>query len=171
MRTFLFIVVYFSFFACKSGQQTNVSEKPQSHHCPNDGVCSFEVLKNKSVVLKYDSTGQLYPEINDSKKIVIKFEYKRNEIPNTQDGNYREIVYFEIDPINPEVNFEDSELKTTNALFARLCFCRGQTGYYNIKNGKLSIKKINESNYGLEFDFKIEEVPQVIKSISENIQI
>jgi len=55
------------------------------------------------------------------------------------------------------------------ALFARLCFCRGQTGYYIINQGQLSIKKLSESQYHLKMRFKIDEVPQVISEIDEVI--
>lgn len=169
MRSLLFFV-FIIILNCKSVKEPIGLLESQSS-CPDDGMCTFEVLKNKSIFLKQDNTGQLYPEITDSNKTVVKFEYKRNEIPNTADSGYREIIYLELDPNYPEVNFENSELKATNALFARLCFCRGQTGYYTINKGKLSIKKINGSDYSLEFTFEIEEVPQVIKSISEIIRL
>ena len=50
-------------------------------------------------------------------------------------------------------------------LFGRFCFCRGATGYYKVKEGNLKLKKINET-YQLDFDFKINEVPQIISKIS-----
>ncbi|PNQ74847.1 hypothetical protein C1T31_01530 [Hanstruepera neustonica] len=170
MKTHLIVVFCTLFFACKSGQQTNVSEKLESL-CPNDGTCSFEVLKNKSIDLKFDGLGQLYPDIIDSNKMVVKFEYKRNEIPNTADSGYREIIYLELEPNKPELDINDSELEITKALFARLCFCRGQTGYYRINKGSLSVKGIKEGLYRLEFSFNIGEVPQIINSVSGNFNI
>ena len=50
-------------------------------------------------------------------------------------------------------------------LFGRFCFCRGQTGYYKISHRDLSItKKSNVQT--VDLDFKIDEVPQIIKHIT-----
>lgn len=175
MRILTIIFCCALIFACSSRQKIKTHENSQlvksKTYCPDDGVCKFEVLTNKSLSLNYDSTGQLYPEILDSKQIVVKFEYKKNEIQNTEDSSYREIIFLELDPENLTKNIKDSDLKATKALFARLCFCRGQTGYYTIKNGSLSISETTKNLYSLKFDFEISEVPQVIKSISENIQL
>ena len=175
MRNLIIAVCYVLVFSCCVGQKSSISEKSHPSisqtYCPEDGICKFEVLTNKSLSLNYDSTGQLYPEIIDSKEIVVVFEYKRNDIPDTQDSHYIEKIYLKLDPNNLTTNIKDSGLKATKAIFARLCFCRGQTGYYEIEKGNLLITKLTQNLYNLKFDFEIDAVPQVIKSISETIQL
>jgi len=163
---FLFLLLLFS---CASKQKTVVVDdiKLNASVCPEDGVCALEVLSNQSFSIEKDGIGALYPKISEGNKIILKFEYKRNEIPNTVDGHYSELIYLELSPENLEIDLKDAELKNVNALFARLCFCRGQTGYYKINQGQLSIKKLSENQYNLKIGFKIDEVPQVITVIDE----
>jgi len=171
----LIILVVLSFFAlsCNSKKEmlsTSV-EKVIVSNCPEDGVCAFKILKNKTLTLKKDAIGASYPVINEGEKTLIKFEYSRNSIPNVQDANYTELVYIEIDTNKKELNIKDIDLKTVKATFARLCFCRGQTGYYPIESGNLNIKSVGKNQYKLDFEFKISEVPQVITKIKETFSL
>jgi len=159
-------------FACNSKKVTTNSKAIINNSiCPKDGVCTFNIEKDKMFTLKKDDIGALYPVIGEGEKTILKFEYKQNEIPNVQDNSYKEIILLEIDLKNPEISLTNSTLKTAKATFARLCFCRGKTGYYPIKEGKLNITKIDDKTYSLEFDFKIEEVPQIINKIKETIKL
>ncbi|TYB78678.1 hypothetical protein [Bizionia myxarmorum] len=137
----------------------------KNNHCPDDGVCSLEITPNQNLTLEKDGIGVLYPHITEGDKTLLVFEYKRNDIPDTVDGIYRELIYLELNTDNIEVNFEETDLQQVKALFARLCFCRGQTGYYPIKQGTLSIKKLDKNEYSLKMNFKIDEVPQIVNSI------
>ena len=161
------LVISLLFISCASKQNATVINeiKINSTTCPEDGVCTFEVLSNQTFSIEKDGIGELYPKISEGNKTILKFEYKRNEIPNTVDGNYSELIYIELDPNDLEIDLKDESLKNVNALFARLCFCRGQTGYYVIKQGQLSIKKESNNQYNLKMSFKIDEVPQVISTL------
>jgi hypothetical protein len=97
--------------------------------------------------------------------LVLKFKYEKNTELNVADSHYIEEVYIELDPEN--LLKEAVHLKGEKLLFARLCFCRGQTGYYRITYGNLSIQKIEDTTYQIHFQFKIDVVPQVITSISQ----
>ena len=160
-------------FSCVAKQNAIAADETKTNtlNCPEDGVCTMEVLTNQTYSIDKDGIGALYPKISEGNKIIVKFEYKRNEIPNTVDGNYSELVYLELDPENLEIALKDASLKNVNALFARLCFCRGQTGYYKISQGNLSIKKVSNNQYHFKMEFKIDEVPQVISIIDEVIYI
>lgn len=73
---------------------------------------------------------------------------------------------------NLEVNLKDSELEKVNLLFGRLCFCRGQSGYYKITRGDLKVTKTNANNeFLLTLNFKTDDVPQIITEISEKFVI
>ncbi|MFD2822578.1 hypothetical protein ACFS5M_02790 [Lacinutrix iliipiscaria] len=161
----------FLFFSCGSqhGSATKNEISLNSVVCPDDGVCSLNVLPNQSFSIEKDGIGVLYPKIKEGQTVLLKFEYKRNEIPNTVDGNYSEIIYLELDPNNLE--FENDDVKNIKALFGRLCFCRGQTGYYIINQGELSIMKISKNQYRIKMNFKVDEVPQVVTTIDEVFSI
>ncbi len=172
MKHLHLLIVCFIIISCNAKQKTLLKNETNntSTICPQDGVCTFEVLQNKSLKLLKDGIGKLYPDISEGDKIILKFEYKRNEIPNTVDGNYSELIYVELNQNNLNIELENSDLQEAKLLFARLCFCRGQTGYYKVTNGKLSIKK-ESNNYKFNLEFIIDEVPQVITSINESFAL
>jgi len=136
-------------------------------NCPLDGACTFEVLKDKSLKILKTDLEETYAEIREGHLLILKFEYKRNEIPDTIDGQYIEQVFIELNPNNLKVDLKDSELKKAKVMFARFCYCKGQTGYYVVTQGNLSIKKIEDKGYQLNLDFKQDKVPQIITQIHE----
>jgi len=167
---YLCFLIPLLFFCCGGIKQSpieNITTIESKTLCPDDGVCTFDIFKNSTLEIKSDNIGLIYPEINNGNNIVLKFEYTRNEIPNTADSNHQEIIYLELDSNKIENNLKDINLQNVKLLFGRLCFCRGQTGYYKIVNGILSIKKISNNEYLLKLEFKINEVPQVVSIINE----
>ena len=172
MRYLCVIIICFLICSCNTKQKVlTVKEVDKlDSFCPDDGVCTFEVVQNKSLKILHDEFGNLYKEILEGTNIILKFEYKRNQIPNTVDGHYRELIYVELDPNNLTFELENSQLKEVKLLFARLCFCKGQTGYYSVDKGRLSITK-EDDNYRFDLSFKIDEVPQVIYSINEVLRL
>lgn len=159
--------------ACNSNKKlisSDLVSKTESI-CPDDGVCTFEVLQGKSIRVAKSSIGEMYPDLNESNKVVLKFDYKRNDIPDVQDSSYNEIIFLEIDPDNPEIELKGKYLSKAKLIFARFCFCRGQTGYYHINEGELNIKRLKAKTYSLDLDFKSHEVPQIITSIRETFTL
>ncbi|WP_179353187.1 hypothetical protein [Winogradskyella vidalii] len=163
MKLFVFFLIAFLNFSCNSqkdnftGVQSNTSEL-----CPESGTCSFEILKNKSFKLVKDDIGEYYPKITEATSNLLKFEFKSGQIEAVPDSGFTEVVYLEI---NKEklMSFEDKMLKQVNASYGRLCFCRGQSGYFPIDKGQLNIKKITKTQYEIDFEFEINEVPQTLK--------
>jgi len=133
---YLFLVVISSvLLACQSQKSLNTQyEKREtlSTFCPEDGNCTFEVLTNSSLNLQTDGIGQLYPEVKKGNKTVLKFEYKRSVDPRIADGGYTEIVYAEIDPKTENLSLSDEQLTSANVVFGRLCYCKGQAGYFEL---------------------------------------
>ena len=167
------ICMFVFWFSCSSGQNTTIKnlEKNITNNCPDDGVCSFSVIKKKSLNIKKDGIGSIYPEVVSGNNIILKFEYKRNEIPNTQDSHYIEQVFIEIEPNQIDLNISDNKLQLVKLLYARLCFCRGQTGYYKINKGNLILKKVSKNTYEFELTFITDEVPQIITRIKESFTL
>jgi hypothetical protein len=137
--------------------------------CPEDGVCTFEILENSALKNKTDHLGSIYPEIVPGNTLVAKFEYKKTNDINLQDSSYREELYIELDKSNPEIETEN--LKNENLFFARWCYCKGQTGFYKINKGKLKVIKISEKDYQINLSFIIDEVPQIINEINYNFSL
>ena len=124
MRYLNVIIICFLISSCSAKQKVlTVKEVDKTtSFCTDDGVCTFEVLQNKSLKVLQDEFGNLYPDISNGDKIILKFEYKRNEIPNTVDGNYSELIFAELNPNNLILDLDNSQLQNVKLLFARLCF-------------------------------------------------
>ncbi|HIC32315.1 MAG TPA: hypothetical protein EYO76_10400 [Flavobacteriaceae bacterium] len=152
--------------------KSNLLDKNDFFECPKDGICSFEVLKNKLIKLKKDEFGIPYIELDKSSTTdLLKFSYKRNPIEGVEDSSYEEIIYIDVKNIKKSISLKNEELSTVNAIFGRLCFCRGSSGYFPIQEGNLSIKKISKNTYKIDFNFKINGVPQEITFFSDTFNL
>jgi len=173
MKCFVISFLSVIILNCKPQKATisNTFQTVLTTDCPQDGTCTFEVLDNKSLKTLKSDLGEVYTQIIDDESLVVKFEYKRNEIPNTLDGHYIEQVFIELDKNNLELELSDSALKKVKVMFARFCYCKGQTGYYRVSQGKLSVKKIDDKTYQLDLVFKQDEVPQIISGINEKFTL
>ncbi len=139
--------------------------------CPENGTCKIELIPNKSIVFETDNIGIMYPVISEGDKTILKYTYKRNTIPNTQDGDYTEIVYAVFDATITPMKLLNEELQDVKLYFGRLCYCKGETGYFPIKEGELKLSKINKNSFKIDIEFNISEVPQIISKISETISL
>ena len=164
LRKITLLFVLFSILSCKckktATQQTTVSVTSE---CPKDGTCTVQLLKNKSITVKKDEFGSTFYTLEDSdSKNVIQYTYKRTVKGDLQDANYREEIIFEINNQTDNLTLSDATLENTQLLFGRFCFCRGQTGYYKINQGKLTVT----DGKMIDLDFKTNEVPQIINHVS-----
>lgn len=173
MRVLQILFVFFFAISCNTSKNLNTKNLlvDKTFLCPDDGVCTFTVLKNKNYIIKSDEFGNSYSELLDGEKTVLKFEYKRNEIEGVQDSNYREVIYIQIDSKDLELNLTDVDLKKANVGFERYCFCRGQTGAYSISQGNLLLTNIKENEYSITLNFTTDKVPHVIKTIKGNFTL
>ncbi len=153
----------------KSELTSTIASNVANMECPENGTCSFEILKNKNLQIKTDNLGSKYPEMIEGKRFVIKFEYKKHGNTNYKDSGYREEVFIELDANNLEI--ETIALQDRKLFFARWCYCKGQTGYYKINQGKLSVFKLDDKKFQLSLSFKIEEVPQIINEIKHTFSL
>ncbi len=171
MKTIYFLIILNVLFGCKTKQQitNDVPAFFQNITCPNDGNCSFEVLKDSSLEIKTDEFGSLYPEINSGNKLVVKYEYKRKEIKDTADSSYSEFIYFELDIQDEHFVLKDLDLQKVKLLYGRICFCRGSSGYFKITSGTLFVDK-HSNSLDIDLTFKSPKgIPQIITQIKETI--
>ncbi|NJM79542.1 MAG: hypothetical protein HC854_07910 [Flavobacterium sp.] len=179
MKKIILLPFFILLLYCKSAKnkvdrenkmEEEIEITTKNNSCPQDGTCTIEILKNKSLAIKKDEFNQIYfQEIVNNKTSIIKFQYQRDNEKGYADGNYREEIIFEINNTETSLNLSDNALQTTKMLFGRHCFCKGQAGYFNITKGNLSLTKENEE-YKLTLDFLITEVPQIIKTISTSVK-
>lgn len=172
-KSALLILAIFSWLTSCSSIKYIVSEpvNQNSNSCPKDGTCSFELIPKKSIIFKSDEFGNVYPEISEGNKTLLKYSYNNNPPKNTQDGHYSEIIYAELDSTITKTNLKNEDLKKVKLHFGRLCFCKGQTGYYPIKKGEFIIKKSSKDSINISIKFEQDEVPQIISTINETISI
>lgn len=171
MKAQWFIPILLLLAACKSqkaGSQNTIEEKEavsMTSVCPDDGKCTLEIFRNKRLNVVADQYGSIYYQmLDDANTTVVQYLYDRNVPKGLQDANYREEIVFEIKNSDRILSLKDSELKKTQMLFGRFCFCRGETGYYKVEKGALELsQKGNTIMFSL--DFAINKVPQIIKTI------
>lgn len=167
---YLFIIIFVT-FACKSSKMTN-NKKPTDIEKTKKNVLikrggKLEVLQNKHFEIATDGIGAMYPKITEGKSVILKFTYTKNINPEYQDSGYTEEVYITFNPENPIIKFSGKALENVNFLFGRLCYCKGQSGYYIIDEGTVEISKLKDQQYKLSATFRINKVPQVITEIEE----
>ncbi len=158
---------------CKSKQSliTEIQKFEATTNCPDDGVCSVELIPNSSLIVKSDEFGNKYTVIEKGEKTILKFIYTRNVDPQYVDGHYVEEIYAEFDKELPDLILQDKSLSNVKLLFNRMCFCRGSAGFYHITKGNLSFKKMAKNTFNVKLDFTMDEVPQVITSINETFTL
>ncbi len=163
MKSLIILLLVFINFSCISKKNSSVNMiNDNSQMCPENGVCNFEILKNKSLELVKDGIGMYYPKITDAKSSILKFEFIRGEIANVPDSGITEVVYIEIGK-ETVLSIKNGGLKQVKASYGRLCFCRGESGYFPIVKGELNIKSVTKTQYEIEFHFEVDEVPQALK--------
>ncbi|MBD0831439.1 hypothetical protein [Aestuariibaculum sediminum] len=167
MRIVGVCLVLLVFFGCKSKRAvvSELTNKEEIMSCPEGGICSFQVETNKKLALKTDQTGMLYPDITEGQDILLKYIYEKETDANIQDASYQEAVYINLK--KEQLNLQAESLKPFNIVFARLCFCKGESGYFRVKNGRIKVETLRENSYRLVLKFQAEGIPQVINEINQ----
>lgn len=165
MKYLRFGLIVVLLISCRTKNVTTVGTSNMVMECPENGECSFDVLKDKKLQILKDNIGETYPSIEQGENIVLKFEYKKRQLEDVVDSHYIEQILLEINIKDLEI--DSYSLKKQNILFARLCNCRGQTGYYRVSSGHLVVKKLKDNKILVSFDFSIEEVSHVLNSVRQ----
>lgn|SRR5699024_6711255 len=173
MRIFYLLIIAGIFTACKSpatlteNQTEKMIQSQNKTNCPEGGKCSVVILKNKSLIIKDDITGKVYPEISDGKNLVVHFNFLRQAPEGIADGNYSEDIYFEIPADQNQLQKKDSSLKDINLVFGRHFFSP-EAGFVEINKGELNLQRKGNK---IQFDLKFqeEEGKQLIERIVETV--
>ena len=168
--TYLILLIHLV-ISCKTQPKLTQNNQPvlQNINCPEGGDCVFEVIKDSNLQIKTDEFGDLYPEIISGDNLVIKYQFKKDEIENTADSSYSEFVYFEINKSDKQLILKDTELQKVKMLFGRICFCRGAMGYFKVTEGNLFLSNY-DNKLQIDLKFNVKKIPQIITEINENIK-
>jgi hypothetical protein len=169
-KKILNLIFVIALISCNT--KTAITEKITStRNCPADGICTFEILENQELQLMKDEFGNTFHQLNNIEgKVILKFEYKKNQDPQLADDEYTEIIFVQIDKSTNLLELKDESLSDAKVSFARICYCRGATGIYPVERGQLKLTKL-EKQFNLKLAFQIDEVPQIINSIDETFKI
>lgn len=178
MKAFYFLIPLLMINACKStsgGTETTQTESKETMTitesvCPETGVCDVKVMKNSSLTIKEDETGQLYPVIVPGKNIVVKYSYVEKGPEGTADGDYSETVQFEIASDDSQLALKDATLQSVNFLYGKQCFCRGEAGFYKVENGALQVSKKGDQ-LTVSASYSIDGISQKTNQFAKNISL
>ncbi len=165
-----FILFFVIILGCSSSKEQAGKDKipPPKVNCPEGGDCTFEVIQNSTLTLKTDPTGASYPEIEPGENVVVRYVFNKDPEPDVMDSNHAEYLYFEIGPGRVEISLTDSDLQKVKMIFGRVCFCKGETGYFPVRKGNLFVYQ-NEGDLLVRGAFSVKKVPQTLKEIDERL--
>ncbi len=118
--------------------------------CIPESACAAEIMGNKKMIfIKDEVSNQIYPQfVADSSKQIIKLTSRINADKMHLDQHYFEDIYIELPNKYYPIKATNIELLQYKVLLHKSCYCRGEAGYYAIRNGEL---KINQKNLILSF--------------------
>ena len=161
---------------CKSSQiNTSLEELNEKHtvilsNCIDKAVCNIEIIPKSNLLIKEDEFKNTYIEFEKGNNTIIKYQLKKNELPNTADSHYSEIIYLEIDNYNKSLYLKNEELQQVKMIYGRLCYCKGSSGYFKVKKGYLELI-LSKNKLSLNANFNVENIPQIVSQINENISL
>ena len=178
MKAFYFLIPLIMINACKSttgGAETTKTDSKETMAitesvCPEPGDCNVKVMKNSSLTIKEDETGQLYPVIMPGDNIVVEYTYLEKGPEGTADGDYSETVQFEIKNSDAELALKDGTLQTVNFLYGKQCFCRGEAGFYKVEKGTLQLSKQGDE-LTVDASYVVEGISQKTQHFSKKISL
>lgn len=106
---------------------------------PENGKVSATREFEKGLNLK--GFNELYPQdVFNPETVVIKYEFEKNKIEGVYaDDFYKEEIFLEIPAKAFKKSYADVALEEVKLVYGMHCYCKGEAGYYAIKNGTLKV--------------------------------
>jgi len=159
---------------CKSGKINSLLEKLDKKNitvltnCFDNAECTIEIIPHSNLMIKEDEFKNTYIEIENGVNTIIKYQFKKNELPNTADSQYSEFLYLEIDNYNKKLHLKNEELQQVKMIYGKLCYCKGSSGFFKVKNGDLELT-LSKNKLSLVTNFNVENIQQMVSQLNENI--
>ncbi|MBW3520304.1 hypothetical protein [Flavobacterium sp. NKUCC04_CG] len=143
-------------------------------YCPIEGDCAVKRIPNMSLVVKKDidggvAGGMYYQLVENAGTEVVIYTYEKAMDDALLDGFYKEEIIFEIPSQSQRLILENRVLQDVKMLFGRFCYCKGQAGYFQVKQGKLDLRR-TDKKIKAALTFKVLEVPQLINTVSFTVE-
>ncbi len=130
-------------------------EKPSK---PNPAKTEAIIFRNSTLALnrgEANDSVNIYPKMSKGSMWVLQYNYQAPEYPEMSDDEYFESFTFQLSP--PKTTsfvLKGASLAKANAVFQKACFCADR-GYFIIKEGTVTGKKINNSTWLISVDIVI----------------
>lgn len=165
----------FSLINCKSNKSAiDIKNAPDKQivnleNCTIGSQCSIEIMSNSNLLIKKDKQKNAYIEFEEGDKTIIKYEFIKDEPPNTADAHYSELIYFEIDKNSKHLFLTNEALQSVKMIYGRFCYCKdGTSGYFKVNTGQLKLIRTTDK-LSIDLKFKVGKIPQLITEINETI--
>ncbi|GAB5401339.1 MAG: hypothetical protein Aureis2KO_29240 [Aureisphaera sp.] len=174
MKKYVSLLLVITLFACNSSkkasdeQNTSVDPKVVVNEgtCPEAGTCSFQIKEGTSFTFETDGTGALYPKFEQGDGSVAEFSYKEKGPEGTADGDYAEVIQFNIPKdIGKGKSYTGDALQDVNLVFNKHCFCKGEAGYYKVTEGALKLFHDKDGALNFDLQFKMNNLTHTIHRI------
>lgn len=176
MKNFYVLFIILTLTGCKSKRLNSSLEKLNEKHmvslanCIDNAKCTLEIIPKTNLLIKEDEFQNIYIEFEKGNNTVIKYELKKNNLPNVADSHYSELLFLEIDNYNKSLYLKNEELQQVKMIYGRLCYCKGTSGYFKVNSGYLELELI-KNQLSLDVKFEVENIPQIVTEIHENISL
>lgn len=161
MKNLLVLLVLFQ-MGCAS--KTVTTQALLTSGCPEKSNCSLQIIPQKSLLIVPGK--QVKYELKDNPETsVIVYQFRKKAKEKVQDADFREEIIFELPAKIKNIRLTDTQLQNTKMLFGRFCYCPGETGYYPVRKGNLSVNGPKAT-----LDFSLSEVPQITRELSFSLQ-
>jgi len=136
-----------------------------------NGHSTISLIPYRKAVLKKDAFNIGFVTTEKSEGTLLKFEYIKQVPEHLADADYSEVVYINLQKDFSEINSNNPTATDSQILFGRFCYCKGQTGFYTVKNGDLLAKMITKNRLKIALKFHLKQVPHLISNIQEDIHL
>ncbi len=114
-----------------------------------------------------DPTNRWYPKFVEGEGSVAEFRYEEKGPEGTSDGDYKEVIQFQIPAeIGNGKSFTNESLQQVKLLYYKECFCKGEAGYYQVTEGALQISRTSNGALTFNLQFKLGRVNHTIYRIA-----
>ena len=135
-KSFLLIFgIIVCFASCKNFQYlvTEVKTSPITN-CPENSDCLLELIPNSTISFKNDEFWNTYPTIKEGNKTLLKYTFNKKTPKNTQDGQYTEHVYAELEPTITKTALKNAALKNI-----KLAYCKKDDSWHKVVEYVLTV--------------------------------
>ncbi|MDP3312759.1 hypothetical protein [Lutibacter sp.] len=169
---YLFIFVFlFSITSCNTSKTIVIKEKiiQNLETCLANGDCEIQLLPDSFLEFKKDEFNNYYPIISEGNNTVIIYTFTKKTDKSLQDNSYKELIYIQLKSPFKKINLKDKDLEKVQLFYGRLCFCKGESGYFPVEKGSFKITNLTKNSFDLEILFNTHKIPQLITEIKEHI--